>query len=117
MPFTQANLPEPSQESHSGEESHTLKEMQKAILVYSRRPKEPQQCQSMDPKYRSRIHVGNVAPFDDMWIPIAKQKGVRSCTQHPITNHLTYTKLSTQYSAFTTKIESVEIERYLECST
>lgn len=54
------------------------------------------------------IHVDNVAPFDGLEIPIAMRKGVRSCIQHMITNHPTYTMLSTQYRAYH-KIDSIEI--------
>lgn len=66
---------------------------------------------TLDLEQSSQMYSDNVAPFDEFKILIVLQKGVRCCTQHPITNHLTYAKLSTQYRAFTTKIDSV---RFLE---
>lgn len=57
------------------------------------------------------MHIDNVAPFDELEIPIAIQKVVRSYTQHLVTNHLTCAKLSVHYKAFITKIDGVEIPR------
>lgn len=46
-----------------------------------------------------------------MTILIAMRKGVRSCIQHSITNHL---KFSEWYRAFTAKIDSLEISRDIQ---
>lgn len=89
-----------------GGESHNQKKYKRDTGLF-RRPEEPQQCQLLDPAEFS-IHVDNVAPFDGLEIPIAMRKGVRSCIQHMITNHPTYTMLSTQYRAYH-KIDSIEI--------
>lgn len=43
----------------------------------------------------------------DMDRPIAIRKGVRSCTQHPIQHHLSYTNLSLLFRAFVTSIDWV----------
>lgn len=50
----------------------------------------------------------------DLQILIAYVKGVRSCTEHPITNHLTYAKLFAMYRVFITKIDNVEIPRDIQ---
>ncbi|XP_074335810.1 retrovirus-related Pol polyprotein from transposon RE1 isoform X1 [Apium graveolens] len=44
-----------------------------------------------------------------MDLPIALRKGVRTCTHHPIQNHLSYAKLSPRFRAFVTKIDQVSI--------
>ncbi|RVW35272.1 Retrovirus-related Pol polyprotein from transposon TNT 1-94 [Vitis vinifera] len=47
--------------------------------------------------------------LDDLDQPIALRKGVRSCTQHPISNHVTYGKLSQNFQAFITSLEDDRI--------
>jgi len=49
--------------------------------------------------------------FDDLDIPIALRKEVRSCTKHPISNYLGYLNLSHQLKAFTVSIDDVMILR------
>ena len=45
----------------------------------------------------------------DLYLPIALRKGVRSCTQHPISKYVSYKKLSPKYAAFTANISAIEI--------
>ncbi|RVX15345.1 Retrovirus-related Pol polyprotein from transposon TNT 1-94 [Vitis vinifera] len=47
--------------------------------------------------------------LDDLDQPIALRKGVRSCTQHPISNHVSYGKLSQNFQAFITSLEDDRI--------
>lgn len=42
-------------------------------------------------------------------MPIAWRKGVRSCTQHPIRNFISYGKLSPSFRAFTTSITEIQV--------
>ena len=48
---------------------------------------------------------------DDLSIPIALRKGVKSCIKHPISHFLGYLKLSPQFKAFTVNLDSVAIPR------
>lgn len=48
---------------------------------------------------------------NDLGIPIALRNGVRSCTKHPISNFLGYSKLSPQFRSFTISLDSVAIPR------
>lgn len=47
--------------------------------------------------------------FSDLDVPIANRKGVRSCTQYPISNHVSYSHLSSSYKAFLSKVSSVSL--------
>ncbi|RVW64351.1 Retrovirus-related Pol polyprotein from transposon TNT 1-94 [Vitis vinifera] len=47
--------------------------------------------------------------LDDLDQPIALRKGVRSCTQHPISNHVSYGKLLQNFQAFITSLEDDRI--------
>lgn len=49
--------------------------------------------------------------LDDLDILIAIEKGVRSCTQHPIGNFVSYDKLSSQYQAFVTNLSHTDIPK------
>ena len=44
-------------------------------------------------------------------LPIALGKGTRSCTQHPISNYVSYEKLSPSFSTFTTTLTSIKIPK------
>ena len=44
-------------------------------------------------------------------MPVALRKGVRSCTQHPISNFISYDRLSSKYHAFVTNLSNIEIPR------
>ena len=51
---------------------------------------------------------------EDLSIPIALRKGVRSCTQHPIHNYLSYSSLSPTYRAFITTLDQVQIPNSIQ---
>ena len=46
--------------------------------------------------------------------PIATKKGVRACTKHPISHHVSYNKLSPRFGAFTTSITDDEIPKSIQ---
>ncbi|KAJ1442200.1 Gag-polypeptide of LTR copia-type [Sesbania bispinosa] len=106
---------------------HEIKELH----VYSRKNKSqkpqmevenctfPRQNQVSNPSSEpENAHTGNT-PLDsssnliddnsDLDLPIALRKGVRSCTQHPIGNYVSFEKLSQDYRAFVTNLDSIKI--------
>ena len=50
----------------------------------------------------------------DLDVPIAIRKGVRSCTQHPISNFVSYSRLSASYKSFLSNISSVSIPNHVQ---
>lgn len=52
--------------------------------------------------------------YDDLNIPIATPKGVRSCTKHPIFNYVSFKNLSPFFFAFTSHLSSVEIPKNVQ---
>ena len=48
---------------------------------------------------------------DDLDLPIAKRKGVRTCTKHTISNYLTYSKISRDFKAFITKVFAIRVPK------
>ena len=46
---------------------------------------------------------------DDSNLPIAIRKGVRSCTQHPLSKYVSYKNLSPIFCAFTSQVSCMEI--------
>jgi hypothetical protein len=58
--------------------------------------------------------MNDVIPvFDDMSLPIAQCKGVRSCTHHLIFYFVSYQHLSSSYCFFVSKLPYVSIPRNL----
>ncbi|RVX11614.1 Retrovirus-related Pol polyprotein from transposon RE2 [Vitis vinifera] len=51
---------------------------------------------------------------DILNMPIAWRKGVRSCTQHPIGNFISYDKLSPTFRAFTSSITKIQVPRNIQ---
>ncbi|KAH9658792.1 hypothetical protein KPL70_023626 [Citrus sinensis] len=49
--------------------------------------------------------------FDDFDLPIASRKRVHSCTKYPMSNYISYDKLSPNFLAFTSQLSSVEIPK------
>ena len=47
-------------------------------------------------------------------MPVALSKGVRSCVKYPMSNHLTYAKLSPQYKGFVASIDSIAVSRNIQ---
>ncbi|KAJ1395404.1 Gag-polypeptide of LTR copia-type [Sesbania bispinosa] len=58
--------------------------------------------------------VSNPEPIDDIDIPIALRKGVRSCTQHPIEKYVSYGKLSQGYRSFVAALDNTHIPRNVQ---
>ena len=52
--------------------------------------------------------------FDNSDLPIAVRKGVRSCTKHPISNFISYEKLSPTFRAFSCELTKIEIPRDIQ---
>lgn len=90
-----------SQVQNHGDKSGSMKP---PLQTYCRRPKAPQHDQSLNQEAVS-------AKNNDLELPIAMRKGVRSCTKHPISNFLTCTKLSSSFKAFTAKIDDVKVPK------
>jgi len=64
----------------------------------------------MFPSLNINPNMEETAPMDYLLhVPIAIRKEVRSCTKHPVSNYLTYAKISPKYRAFTALIANVEI--------
>ncbi|KAL1151664.1 hypothetical protein V6Z11_A09G057500 [Gossypium hirsutum] len=53
-------------------------------------------------------------PSPSIYLPIAVQKGTRSCTQHPISRFVSYGNLSKSYKAFVTNVNSVKTPKNIE---
>ncbi|KAF7821700.1 Retrovirus-related Pol polyprotein from transposon TNT 1-94 [Senna tora] len=49
--------------------------------------------------------ISNVCPDEILSPPIAKRKGVRSCTLHPISQFVSYEKLSPKFQAFVSNLD------------
>ncbi|WJX66879.1 hypothetical protein P8452_51386 [Trifolium repens] len=52
--------------------------------------------------------------YPDINDPVAVRKPVRSCTKHPMSNFISYSNLSSSFSAFTSKLSSVEIPKNVQ---
>lgn len=63
----------------------------------------------------SPSNISNDAPIiSDLDVPIAVRKGVRNCTKHPISNYLSYHKLSKGHKAFTSRISHLFVPRNIQ---
>ncbi|KAK0577899.1 hypothetical protein LWI29_001989 [Acer saccharum] len=116
--------PEIEPNTNSSTPACTQPSVDKELIVYSRRkrPQEeiedrtlPEQNHESDPSPSPDI-PGNtsqtdISVNDDLDIPIALRKGVRSCTHHPISNFVSYDGLSSEYRAFATNLSNIEIPR------
>ena len=47
--------------------------------------------------------------INDLGAPIALRKGIRNCTQHPISHFVSLDKLSPQYKSFFTQVDPIQI--------
>ncbi|KAG6520064.1 hypothetical protein ZIOFF_017094 [Zingiber officinale] len=63
---------------------------------------------ALDPVKRLSSSVEPTAPLNmnELDLPVAVRKGVRSCTQHPISNHVSYSRLSPLYHAFVSQLSN-----------
>ena len=64
---------------------------------------EPRLEHTSIPQVHGKIYEKEEQSLD---VPIALQKGVRSCTKHPISNHVSYHRLSSKFCAFVTHISN-----------
>ena len=124
MSFPSENIiiPEPENPSPSPPSSHGSQDQnkQKEIRVYTRRERNKQVTNShhsqeanpvIEPSQLKDSGTLLSNTQSDLDIPIALRKGRRSCTQHPISNFISYAKLSSPFKAFTTGLSDVVIPR------
>ncbi|KAI3465996.1 hypothetical protein Pfo_022659, partial [Paulownia fortunei] len=86
----------------------------KEVIVYSRRRKSPPPlediAQSSSPATElvdtvGESSQGNSTPvFDDLDMPIAIRKSIRTCTQYPIARFVSSGKLNNSFRAFTANL-------------
>ena len=110
-PVVELVEPESVSESVSaGNENETTTQ---PIQVYTRRNKSilhlsPAQASSpsvgpnMEPETKTHIQVQPIIPDQDQ--PIAVRKGVRKCTEHPISNFISFERLSPSHRAFVSEL-------------
>ncbi|MFV0960739.1 reverse transcriptase domain-containing protein, partial [Klebsiella pneumoniae] len=109
--------------------SELAPEITKFGHVYSRRPVdrdivEMEACEAKpdsipstdssldDPSPQEEIDLQkNMNKDEDEELPIALRKGTRSCTQHPISNFISYSKLSKNYKCFISSLSVSVIPR------
>ena len=65
-------------------------------------------CQESDPG------IGNELNTNDLDIPVALRKGLRSCTQHPILKILAYSHLSKPMQALVSHMSEIETPNNVE---
>lgn len=85
----------------------TWKPRDKTIL-----PDLPLQSHSLDKGSGTSIFSSSpksISECDDLDVPIATRKGVRSCTQHPISKFVSYSRLSPSHNVFVSKLASVSV--------
>lgn len=90
---------------------------QQELQVYSRRKKLQVDEDIVNPTISQQI-TPVVDPRSgtchDLNIPIAIRKGEKSCTQHPISNFVSYLNLSDTFRAFTSSLSNVIIPRSIQ---
>ena len=110
----------------TGEE--TTMSNQQELRVYSRRKISQGNKQVMNPTHSQEAEPlvephppkvsgnpkNNPSPILDLDVPIAIRKGIRSCTQHPISKFISYSNLSSSFRAFTSSVSSIVIPRSIE---
>ena len=91
----------------------------KELRVYSRRqkskttPKAPEQ--SSEPDSGNSTPILSIPTINDIDLPIAQCKRVRSCTHHPTSNFLSYQHISPVFRSFLSKLSSMPIpQTFLE---
>lgn len=110
-------------------EQDVVKAQKGDLKVYKRKRRKvvessttPKQIHESNQAPRNEVPTGNTLPSPepvdiitaDIDIPIAKRKGVRTCTQHPIERYVSYGKLSQSYRSFVAAVDSVEIPRNIQ---
>ena len=77
----------------------------------------PDECPESSPSPESPGNSDHNAPipkFSDLDVPIANKRRVRSCTQHPITNHVSYSNLSSTNKVFLSKVSSMSLPTHFQ---
>ncbi|RVW66986.1 Retrovirus-related Pol polyprotein from transposon TNT 1-94 [Vitis vinifera] len=62
----------------------------------------------------SPVITDDIDSMDDLNRPVAHRKGVRSCTQHPISKFVSYEKLSPNLRALITNLESIALPNCIQ---
>ena len=62
----------------------------------------------------SPSHDSLVPIVDDFDQPIARRKGIRGCTDHPIERYVAYGKLLPSYKAFVSNLDSVQVPNSIQ---
>ncbi|KAG8501038.1 hypothetical protein CXB51_003111 [Gossypium anomalum] len=86
------------------------------IQVYSRQNRSPETDTAVPiaspTEDYSETEVSLQSP--SIYLPIVVRKGTRSCTQHPISQFVSYGNLSKSYKAFVTNVDSVKTPKNIE---
>lgn len=61
---------------------------------------------------RQSDYIGSDATTDDR--PMGLRKGVRSCTNHPLCNFVSYARLSPQFQAFVTSLDRTHFPKSIQ---
>ena len=96
---------------------HIQEEMEEGALSQQTHEAEPGSNPSKIPGSNAPNSDGTVdseLENDTHNMPIAWRKGVRSCTQHPIGNFISYDKLSPTFRAFTSNITEIQVPRDIQ---
>ena len=96
---------------------HIQEEMEEGALSQQTHEAEPGSNPSKIPGSNAPKSDGTVdseLENDILNMPIAWRKGVRSCTQHPIGNFISYDKLSPTFRAFTSNITEIQVPRDIQ---
>ena len=96
---------------------HIQEEMEEGALSQQTHEAEPGSNPSKIPGSNAPNSDGTVdseLENDILNMPIAWRKGVRSCTQHPIGNFISYDKLSPTFRAFTSNITEIQVPRDIQ---
>ncbi|KAL4560354.1 hypothetical protein LXL04_032504 [Taraxacum kok-saghyz] len=122
VPNTYVPTPSPSDEID--------KDAQNDYIVYTRRPKQHVVVEpvttathnhesSPNSQGNTQYTPGSYVHSDDsdLNVPIALRKGKRSCTAHPISNFVSYDKLSPKYKKFALSVSEIQVPKNIQEAT
>lgn len=79
------------------------------------------QSQESEPIENQNPHESSNLPLkssflesESLEIPIALRKYVCTCTKHPLSNFMSYDRLSSSFHVFVSQLSSIEIPRYVQ---
>lgn len=123
---TSTSEPTPSESTPSTEPIQNTGGKGKELQFYTRRQTAHKEighpilhrlCQDPNPRFdpensgNSESQSDSISlPYNDLDIPIAQRKGVRSCAQHPISKFVSHGNLSPRYRAFLSNLSQIEIQ-------